>query len=116
MENLDPATEEFLAHIFAKRYAEAKDLTLNASLWSGSERLAGRRAGCIGLISRFTQRKQQEDLFNGEKQDKLRQMLLNLQSSLGCDEFERGYIDVWLKYIDTLRYKEGVKEDPGKEE
>lgn len=112
MDALDPATEEFIAHIRAKRYSEARELTLNASLWSGSERLAGRRVGCLGLISRFTQKKP-DDSFNDERLSKLREMFLKLQSSLGCDEFERGYIDVWLRYIDNiLSGEECVKENP----
>jgi hypothetical protein len=114
METLDPVTEEFLSHISARRYAEAKELALNTSLWSGSERLAGRRAGCLGLVARFT--KKTDDLLDSVKLDKLKQTLLRLQSSLDCDEFERGYIDVWLKYIDSSSNKDGVKEDPSEEE
>lgn len=114
MEPLDPATEECLTHISAKRYTEAKETALNASLWSGSERLAGRRLGCLGLVAKLAQKKS-DDLLDGEKLDKLRQMLLKLQSSLDCDEFERGYVDVWLRYIDGLSGDEGVKENPGEE-
>jgi len=114
METLDPATEEFLAHILAKRYAEAKEMALKTSLWSGSERLAGRRAGCLGLVARLAQKKP-DDLLNSGKLDKLKQILLKLQSSLDCDEFERGYIDVWLRYLNSSGNKNGVKEDPSEE-
>jgi len=115
MEPLDPATEECLAYISAKRYTEAKEMALNTSLWSGSARLAGRRLGCLGLLAKLAQKKP-DDLFNGEKISKLRQMLLKLQSSLDCDEFERGYVEVWLKYIDSSSCNEGVEKDPGEEE
>jgi len=114
METLDPATEEFLAHISAKRYAEAKEMALKTSPWSGSERLAGRRAGCLGLVARLAQKKP-DDLLNSGKLDKLKQILLKLQSSLDCDEFERGYIDVWLRYLNSSSNKNGVKEDPSEE-
>jgi len=112
---LDQATEECLAHIAAKRYAEAKEVALNTALWSGSPRLAGRRFGCLGLIAKLTQKKD-NDLFDGEKLDKLKQMLLRLQSSFDCDEFERGYIEVWLRYIDSSSGDKGVEKDPSKQE
>jgi len=114
MEPLDPATEECLAHISAKRYTEAKEMALNTSLWSGSQRLAGRRIGCLGLIAKLTQKKP-DDLLNGEKLTKLKHMLLKLQSSLDCDEFEKGYVEVWLRYIDSSSGDEGVEKDPSKE-
>ena len=114
MEPLDPATEECLAHISAKRYTEAKEMALNASLWSGSPRLAGRRIGCLGLIAKLAQKKSDE-LINGEKLSKLKQMLLKLQSSLDCDEFERGYVEAWLRYIDSSSGDEGVEENPSEE-
>ncbi len=114
MESLDQTTEECLAHISAKRYTEAKEMVLNASRWSGSPRLAGRRIGCLGLIAKLTQKKS-DDLLNGEKLTKLKHMLLKLQSSLDCDEFEKGYIEVWLRYIDSSSGDEGVEKDPSKE-
>jgi hypothetical protein len=115
MEPLDQASEECLAHIAAKRYAEAKEVALNTALWSGSPRLAGRRFGCLGLIANLTQKKD-NDLFDGEKLDKLKQMLLRLQSSFDCDEFERGYIEVWLRYIEGSSGDKGVEKDPSKQE
>jgi hypothetical protein len=42
-------------------------------------------------------------------------MLLKLQSSLDCDEFERGYVEVWLRYIDSSSGDEGVEENPSEE-
>ncbi|MEM1993981.1 MAG: hypothetical protein QXW32_00670 [Nitrososphaerales archaeon] len=116
LDTLDPATEQFLAYILAKRYSEAKDIVLNTSLWSGSERLIGRRAGCLGLISKIAQRA--DDFFNTQWFAELKQMLLRLQSSFDCDEFEKGYIDVWLKFIDNSLSgeEEGVKENPSEEE
>jgi len=89
-------------------------MLLNASRWSGSPRLAGRRIGCLGLIAKLTQKKS-DDLLNGEKLTKLKHMLLKLQSSLDCDEFEKGYIEVWLRYIDSSSGDEGVEKDPSKE-
>jgi len=115
MEPLDRATEECLAHIASKRYTEAKEMVLNASLWSGSPRLAGRRIGCLGLIAKLAQKKP-EDLLNGEKIKKLKQMFLKLQSSFDCDEFEKGYIEVWLRYIDSSSGDKGVEKNPGEEE
>jgi len=115
MDLLDPATEECLACISAKRYAEAKEMALNTSLWSGSPRLAGRRIGCLGLLAKLTQKKS-DDLLDGEKLGKLKQMLLKLQSSLDCDEFEKGYIEVWLRYIDSSSGNKGVEKNPSKKE
>ncbi len=114
MEPLDPATEECLAYIAAKRYAEAKEVALNTTLWSGSPRLAGRRVGCLGIIAKLAQKKS-DDLLNGEKLGRLKHMLLKLQSSLDCDEFERGYIEVWLRYIDSSSGDEGVEKNPSEE-
>ena len=115
MEQLDPATEECLMHLSAKRYAEAKEIALKAALWSDSPRLAGRRIGCLGLIAKLAQKKS-TDLLNGEKLSKLKQTLLKLQSSLDCDEFEKGYAEVWLRYIDSSSGDEGVEKDPSEEE
>ena len=74
--------------------------------------MAGRRIGCLGLIAKLTQKKS-DDLLNGEKVGKLRQMLLKLQTSLDCDEFERGYTEVWLRYIDSSSGDKCVEENPG---
>lgn len=115
MNALDPATDKFLAHMLAKRYLEAREMVLNSSLWSGSERLAGRRAGCLGLISKFAQKRVDESV-DEEGFVELKRMLIKLQSSFDCNEFDRGYIEVWLKYIDdSLGKEEGVKENPSEE-
>ncbi len=117
MERLDSASEEFLEHLLAKRYSEARDLVLNVSRWSGSERLAGRRAGCMGLISALTQKRQADLDMSDGKMARLGQILLRLRSSLGCDEFDRGYIDVWLRFIGTVSGEadKRVKQDPCEE-
>jgi len=98
---LDTVSEECLKYIINKQIPEAKALVFNIKRWDISKKKLGRRTACNGIIYSLNPRSSKNTLpTDSEKMKRLRRVLYKRIGSLWCDEFEEGFIEGWVRYID----------------
>ena len=83
---------------------------------------AGRRLAIEGLASTLNHRRGEKHLPDPQKMIRMRRVLEDRLKSIWCDDLERGYIQVWLRFLSSYlsrslgKMHEGVVEYPGEEE
>ena len=95
----------FFQHIFAKRISEANTMA-NTFFWGLGRIGQGRRAALEGIISLLNVRSTNPPDYGLQK---VTEMFSRRMNTIWCDEFDKSYFDVWIKFYDFIS-KRNIKE------
>ncbi len=116
----DAGVKSLFRHILEKDKSGAKAIVKEQLVPNDDEEL-GRYMATRGIVSMLDNKNIDDGIFeDAEKMSRLRKLLLKRVGSIWCDEFDKGYFDTWIRFINySRRYnsgrtdgKEGVYKNP----
>lgn len=117
-------THDYFRKIFQlildRKVTEAKE-ALKEQVLSDNSEDKGMYMAAKGLISMIDKRQNNEELIEDiEKMLRLKKLLVKELDSIWSDDFDKGYYETWIKFINFSRRdslagnKEGVEHNPSK--
>ena len=98
MTDLSEGLTLFFEHVSAKRISEARMMINTPSLWGVGRLGQGRRAALEGIINLLNAKS--DTSVNFEKLKRLAETFSKRMNTIWCDEFDKGYFEVWIKFIE----------------
>lgn len=107
-----PAADEksFFNHILVKDVMAAK-ATLKEEFKVKDDKSWGRYMAARGMIGMLDNKNIDDGIFEDkEKMMRLKKRMTERISSIWCDEFDKGYFDTWIGFINYYRRQEQEQE------
>jgi hypothetical protein len=99
MEDIEEGLILFFEQVAAKKLPEAKTM-INSSLFYGEGRLGqGRRSALQGIVNLLNGKSDTFVIFE-KKLEKMAEIFSKRMNTIWCDDFDRGYFEVWMKFIE----------------
>lgn len=109
MVDLSEELNSFFERISEKRFSEARLVADAPSLWGVGRLGQGRKGALHGIISLFNSKS--DAIGNLKTLNRMLEIFSRRINSIWCDDFDKGYFEVWIKFIEfSKRQDSGVIE------
>ncbi len=122
--NTDAGIKRLFRQIFDRNMSSAKTI-LKEQFFPEDQENQGRYTAARGIISMLDNKSVDKSILeDSEKMMRLRKLLIRQVGSIWCNDFDKGYFDTWIRYINYARRhsssdpagKKGVDKDPSEKE
>lgn len=106
MADLNESIAKFLEYLSVKRIPEAKLMMNTHAIWGEGRLGKGRRVALQGIINLLNARSATLENLD-QKLMRLEEIFSQRINTIWCDDFDKGYFEVWIKFIGYAKTVEG---------